>query len=520
MAADRHSDGVPPEGVTGADRFRVALGGCPRRRVLRLTLDAWVRTFFGGSAMVTILVLGLIMVFLFREGAGFLPEHHRSLTLYRRTGQEFVDAIRAPLADHQALNRYLGRVRASEVEGLRAAGMGEPDVREAMAAFDEFAARFRGAGQLLRDFADEAGGMALATRNASQAGETVDFVRGATALRALLPQAGVVLREFRETVEAVCAAAPAPRCDGSRRPWARFREMVGRLGASVSGAHERAMAWDPDRRVPIGESLAAFFWGRRWVTNSEWHDRYGLLPLLGGSFCISVVAIAIAVPFSVAAAIFVSQFASAAERNIVKPAIEFIAAIPSIVLGFFGITVLGSGIQWLSQQPWMSWVPFFPVSERLNILTAGLMLALMASPTIFTLAEDALDRVPRAFAEGSLALGATRLQTVIRMVVPAALSGIVAAILLGFGRVVGETMVVLLVAGNRLEIPDITLGMGVLFQPAHTMTGIIAQELGEVPRGGLHYRALFMVGVTLFALVLAINYAAERVVRRFRPARH
>ena len=116
--------------------------------------------------------------------------------------------------------------------------------------------------------------------------------------------------------------------------------------------------------------------------------------------------------------------------------------------GFLRHHGAGSGLQWLSQQPWLSWVPFFPISERLNIVTAGLLLALMAVPTIFTLAEDALNNVPRAFSEASLALGATQLQTVVRMIVPAALSGIVAAILLGFGRVIGETMVVLLVAGT------------------------------------------------------------------------
>lgn len=499
--------------------FRAALSGCQRRRVLRLTLDSWIRAFFGGSATITILILGLIMVFLFREGVGFLPEHHRSLTLYRRAGQEFVDAIRAPLADHQALNRYLGRVRAAEAEGLRQKGAGEAEVRESLAAFDAFGASFRGAGVLLRAFVGGAEEVALDIRSRNQAGQGVDFAREAEALRGLLPGAEVALGEFRSTIDAVVAAAPAPCCDGSRHLWAKFREMAARLGESAPEAYARARDWDPGRDVPFGASLAAFFLGQRWVTNSEWHDRYGLLPLLVGSFLISAVAIAIAVPFSVAAAIFVSEFASSAERNIVKPAIEFIAAIPSIVLGFFGITVLGSGIQWLSQQPWMSWVPFFPVSERLNIFTAGLMLALMASPTIFTLVEDALHNVPRAFAEGSLALGATRLQTVVRMIVPAALSGIIAAVLLGFGRVVGETMVVLLVAGNRLEIPDFTLGLGALFQPAHTMTGIIAQELGEVPKGGLHYRALFMVGVTLFTVALAINYFAEMVVRRFRAAR-
>src|SRR2546430_4401829 len=129
----------------------------------------------------------------------------------------------------------------------------------------------------------------------------------------------------------------------------------------------------------------------------------------------------------------------------------------------------------------------------------------MAVPTIFTLAEDALRSVRRGFKEASHALGANRLQTVARVIVPASLSGIVSAVLLGFGRVIGETMVVLLCAGNRIAIPDFTQGLGAFFQPVHTMTGIIAQEMGEAVRGSIHYRALFVVGVLLFFLSLAIN---------------
>jgi phosphate transport system permease protein len=140
----------------------------------------------------------------------------------------------------------------------------------------------------------------------------------------------------------------------------------------------------------------------------------------------------------------------------------------------------------------------------------------MAIPTIFSLAEDAINNVPRAFKEASLALGATRLQTIVRITIPAALSGIMAAILLGFGRVVGETMVVLLCAGNRIQIPDLSKGVGVIFQPVHTMTGIIAQEMGEVVRYSIHYRALFMVGVVLFLISLLINFLAQKIVRRYR----
>jgi phosphate transport system permease protein len=156
------------------------------------------------------------------------------------------------------------------------------------------------------------------------------------------------------------------------------------------------------------------------------------------------------------------------------------------------------------------------MSERLNAFTAGCLLAFMAIPTIFSLAEDALTNVPRHFKEASFALGATRLQTILRVLVPASLSGLISAILLGFGRVIGETMVVLLCAGNRIAIPDFTQGLGAFFQPVHTMTGIIAQEMGEVVPGSIHYRALFMVGIVLFLLALGINYVAQRVVQRYR----
>jgi phosphate transport system permease protein len=156
------------------------------------------------------------------------------------------------------------------------------------------------------------------------------------------------------------------------------------------------------------------------------------------------------------------------------------------------------------------------MQERLNILNAGLLLGLMAVPTIFTLCEDALNNVPRAFTEASLAMGASKLQTIMRVIVPTAVSGILAAVLLGFGRVIGETMVVLLVAGNKIAIPDFSEGLGVLTQPAHTMTGIIAQETGEVDKGSLHWRALFMVGLILFMISLTINFLAQKIIHRYK----
>jgi phosphate transport system permease protein len=187
-----------------------------------------------------------------------------------------------------------------------------------------------------------------------------------------------------------------------------------------------------------------------------------------------------------------------------------------VVLGFIGISVVGDLIKSTSQVEWLQWIPGFPVQERLNMFNAGCLLALMAIPTMFSLAEDAINNVPRAFSEASEALGATKLQTVFRVIVPASMSGILAAMLLGLGRIIGETMVVLLVAGNRIAIPDFSDGIGTVFQPAHTLTGIIAQELGEVSRGSSHWQALFMVGILLFAISLFINWAARLLVRKFQ----
>jgi phosphate transport system permease protein len=149
-------------------------------------------------------------------------------------------------------------------------------------------------------------------------------------------------------------------------------------------------------------------------------------------------------------------------------------------------------------------------------MTAGILLAFMAVPTIFTLTEDAINNVPRSFKEASYALGANRLQTIWRIILPASLSGVISAVLLGFGRVIGETMVVLLCAGNRIAIPPMSDGLMVVFQPVHTMTGIIAQELGEAENGSIEWRALFMVGLLLFVISLGINFLAQRMVQKYK----
>ena len=273
-------------------------------------------------------------------------------------------------------------------------------------------------------------------------------------------------------------------------------------------------AWKHTDPVPLSDAFMSFLSGKKWVTGGEWQDFYGILPLAIGSLMIAMIALSIAIPVSISAAIYVNHFAKPREQALVKPIIEFIQAIPSVVLGFVGILVFGTILREISVMDALQWVPGFPIEERLNIFTAGCLLALMSIPTIFSLAEDALNNVPSAYAEASEALGASHVQTAFRVMIPASFSGILAAILLGFGRVIGETMVVLLVAGNRIKIPDFSEGLGAFFQPSHTLTGIIAQELGEVPLGSVHYRALFVVGIVLFAVVLGINATAHHFVNR------
>ncbi|MDZ4402203.1 phosphate ABC transporter permease subunit PstC [Prosthecobacter sp.] len=331
--------------------------------------------------------------------------------------------------------------------------------------------------------------------------------------------------ELREQLEnyvkdAEKASASLPQEAGTPAATAMLADVRAKLPVHVKEMRDAALQldqWRSDKPVSMISVIGAFFFGSKWITNSSWQDFFGFVPLLTGSLVIALIAILIATPISVIAAIYTNQFASEREKEIIKPIIEFIQAIPSVVLGFIGISLVGNLIKDFSEVSWLQWVPGFPIQERLNMFNAGCLLAFMAVPTMFSLSEDALNNVPRAYIDASDALGATKLQTVFRVIVPAGISGILSAILLGLGRVIGETMVVLLVAGNRIAIPDFSAGPGVIFQPAHTLTGIIAQELGEVSRGSSHWQALFMVGIVLFAISLLVNWCARAVARRFEP---
>lgn len=252
----------------------------------------------------------------------------------------------------------------------------------------------------------------------------------------------------------------------------------------------------------IREGAAAFLqisifdlFGSRWYPIE---DLYGLMPLLVGSLLVTALAIVFAVPLGLVTAVYLGEIAPPWLREVLKPIIEVLAGIPSIVLGFFGWLVLAPIIQGLG------------APSGLTAFTGAIILAYMTLPTIISITEDALYAVPKEYRDGSLAIGATQWQTIWRVVIPAARSGIVIAVMLGLGRAFGETMLVLLVTGNAANIPE--LGLDIFFQPVRTMTATIASEMGEVAQGSLHYSVLFAIGIVLFLITFAINSLATRLV--------
>lgn len=569
-----------------------------KRRALFLgkDSDSIIKAFFGSNAMVAIVILALITLFLFKEGAGFMGLYHKSLQEYRRSGLEYVDILKEQRDDYIELTRYLNDVKAEWINGLKADGLSQAEISKTVFS-PEAKGLFLGymrVGSDLKRFVKQKMDVAIEMRDQHTTNQNLattltnfgvridnvenrdytlndeDFAKFSLLLResdqaerAALIQAeknishtdradylnllqneydtlaasivpvdfdsailqvtdeqeryAHILTEMDLSISKVLKSAEAVDFNNAalNKRMETFESLNTMLISQIPIHRKKLANWDQHAAISNWRALGAFLSGKHWVTASDQQDWYGLLPLLTGSLLISSIALFFAVPFGVGAAIYVNQIAGPAERNFIKPYIEFISAIPSVVIGFFGIVVFGEAIRLLSQLDALNWVPFFPVQERLNAFTAGCLLALMAIPTIFTLAEDAINNVPRHFKEASYAMGATRLQTSMRVIVPTALSGIISAIMLGFGRVIGETMVVLLCAGNRIKIPDFTAGPGVFFEPVHTMTGIIAQEMGEVVHGSLHYRALFMVGIVLFFASLLINYGAQWVVKKY-----
>jgi phosphate transport system permease protein len=248
-------------------------------------------------------------------------------------------------------------------------------------------------------------------------------------------------------------------------------------GVSIGSPFRAPISWQPVSGVP----------------------KFNVLPLILGTFKVTIIAMLFATPLALAAALYTAEFTPPAHREWIKPAVELLAGIPSIVIGFFALIVLAS---------WLQDVLGF--AFRLNAFTAGIALSLAVIPIIYTVTEDALTSVPRSYREASLALGASRAQTALRVTLPAASPGIFAALILGFGRAIGETMIVLLVSGNAAIL---SLSPTV---PVRTLSATIAAELGEVVFGGGHYRILFFIGTLLFIITSMLNWIGDRLNRRLR----
>lgn len=246
-------------------------------------------------------------------------------------------------------------------------------------------------------------------------------------------------------------------------------------------------------------SLVEFLFSTKWYPTSEVNVRYGVFALIIGTLSVTSLAMAIAVPFGLGTAIFVSEFCGPKLKETLKIVIELLAAIPSVVWGFIGLTVMNRLI-----------IQFTGAPVGLNVLNGGLILALMSVPIIVSIGEDALKAVPDTYREAGLALGATRWQLIYRVLLPAAKTGLLAAVLLGVGRAVGETMAVLMATGHAVHIPDS------LLDSVRTLTATIAAELGETQEDSDHYRVLFLIGVLLFSITFAINLAADLIVRGLR----
>jgi len=245
-------------------------------------------------------------------------------------------------------------------------------------------------------------------------------------------------------------------------------------------------------------SISDFIFGQEWYPTSG-NPRFGILPLIISSLYITIIASLIAIPLSLSVAIYISELAGSTLREIVKPVVEIIASIPSVIVGFFGMVVVA---------PFL--MTHFNIDSGLNLLNASLMLAFMAIPTIASISEDAISSVPMSLKEASYALGANRWQTIIHVTIPASLSGIWTAIILGVSRVIGETMIVLMVAGGAAVIPNS------IFSPVRPLTSNIAAEMAEASVGGTHYRALFAIGIILFVITFLFNIIADYLSNKYK----
>ena len=249
------------------------------------------------------------------------------------------------------------------------------------------------------------------------------------------------------------------------------------------------------KEIRIGEFLTS----ARWDPTSPEKAEYGILAMIWSTLLVTLGAMVIAVPVGLGVAAYLSDVAHWRVREVVKPVVEILAGIPSVVVGFLGIVLFGPAI-----------AKIFKLGNGLNALNGSFLLAIMALPTIISLSEDALNAVPRSYTEASLALGGSRWQTLVRVKIPAALSGIIASFMLGLGRAIGETMTVLMATGNARSFPHGFLNS------VRTMTAGIAIELGEVPYYTTHYYALFAIGLILFLMTFLVNLAADLILRKYQ----
>ena len=309
-----------------------------------------------------------------------------------------------------------------------------------------------------------------------------------------------------------------PRLMLSRAPlWHRAAEwLLHALAVSAVVAIVLILVFIAKEALPILYSkvvreevtLAKMWWPQLWPgyddAASVWQPvseipKFGLWPLILGTLKVTVVAMAVSVPLGVGAAVYVSQYARPRVAEIVKPVVELLAGIPSVVLGFFALMVMASWFQNL-----------FHLESRLNALVSGVALSFAVIPVIFTLSEEALRAVPRSYVEASIALGAARWQTIARVIIPAASPGIAAGVALGLGRAVGETMIVLMASGNAAILSATVL------DSVRTLSATVAAELAEVVFGGAHYTVLFFLGTLLFLVTFGINSVGDWAIRRMK----
>lgn len=252
--------------------------------------------------------------------------------------------------------------------------------------------------------------------------------------------------------------------------------------------------------LPIFEKVSVkdFIFGKYWYPTAEPPD-FGIFPLITASLAVTFISALIAIPLGVLTAVYIAEIASPLTREIVKPVVELLAALPSVVIGFFGMVIVAPFLQ-----------KTFDLATGLNLFNAAMMLGFMSIPTICSISEDAIYSVPQTLREASLALGANHLETIIRIIIPASISGISTAIILGMSRAIGETMVVLMVAGGAAMVP------GSIFDPVRPLPASIAAEIAEAPFGGEHYHALFATGVVLFLFTFIFNMIADYIAHKYK----